>query len=176
MKKMFITITIICLCSCGIQKQEETVQNKIKRLTESLDYKVVLPNDWNSILDSHQLLSYSPKNLGDIFYKNIIRIYDKDLDENENYILKNLVIENINASRKNVNIDLKKSVPIISKYGETFVTRYESDWNSTHYINTSFYFIHKEKFFIFRYSSDEKFYEKYFSDVNSIFNNLEFEN
>ncbi len=171
MKKIFLIIIILCLYNCGVHKIKINEQIKIQRLIDSLDFKVVLPENWKSILDSHQNLSYSPIDLDDKFYKNIVRIDDIS-DGNE--ILKSFVIKSLKAEKKDINNEPDKLNSIKTKYGETYVIREESDWNFTHYIKTTFYFRHNDKIFRFHYSSDERFQKKYFHDIDFIFNSLEF--
>ncbi len=174
MKNILFLILITVITSCGAKKVKISEQQKIDNLIDSLNYNVVLPENWNPILDSHKLLSYSPKNLGDIFYKNIIRINSKKLAENEKTSLRKLVENNLSTGRKLISIDSMNISSEKTKYGETYVYVSKSKWNFTTYTKAVMYFKHNDSFFIFRYSSDENYYEKYLPDVNFIFNNLTF--
>jgi len=107
MKNIILLILILSLTNCGVQKTKITEQQKIENLINSQNYDVVFPENWKPILDSHDLLSYSPKNLGDIFYKNIIRIYSRRITESENMSLKEFTEENISRRKKTTNIDFQ---------------------------------------------------------------------
>jgi len=174
MKKHTITllILILSLTNCGVQKKERTEQQKIKNLIDSRKYNVLLPDNWKPILDSHDFLSYSPKNLGDIFYKNIVRIYETKITEDKDDSLSNFVQEEIKGWNKTVRIDSHNLTKENTKYGETYAYIYEHDWNSTHYKDTIIYFKYNDIFYRFSYSSDIKFYEKYLNDAIFILNNL----
>jgi hypothetical protein len=167
-------ILFLSLTNCGVKKTKILEQIKIENLIDSLNYHVILPENWKPILDSHKLLSYSPINLGDIFYKNIIRIYEVRITENKSTSLKEFVEKDINGWNKAVSINAYNITSENTKYGETFIFKYEHDWNFTHYTNTIKYFKLNDNFYRFSYSSDEKFCEKYLTDADFIFNNLEF--
>jgi len=175
MKKITV-IMILCmsLSNCAVKKTTILGHKNIETLIDSLNYKVTLPANWQPILDSHHLLSYSPKNLGDIFYKNIIQIYEKKLTENKDDSLINIVKEDIKRWQKRVKIDFKKLTKENTKIGETYSYIYEQDWNYTHYKVTIVYFKHKDILYRFSYSSDIRLYEKYLKDVIFILNNLKF--
>lgn len=172
MKKIAFLILIITLANCGVQKKKITEKQKIQKLTDSLNYTVFLPENWAPILDSHSELSYSPKNLGDLFYKNIIQIYRFKI--NENTSLSAFVEKNINNRKSKISITSQNMTSTKTKYGETYVYSYEHHWNFTQYKVTATYFIHHDHYYIFNYSSDKKFYEKYMSQADFIFDNLKF--
>jgi len=174
MKKITIILLILIspLISCRVQKINK--QQKTEILIDSLNYTVLLPENWKPILDSHDLLSYSPKNLGDIFYKNIIRIYNSKMTKNKNTSLSEFVQENIKRLNNAIKVDSNNLTRENTKYGDTYTYNYENTWNFTHYINTIKYFRYNDDFYKFSYSSDKRFYEKYLTDTNFIFINLKF--
>jgi hypothetical protein len=176
MKKITIIllILILSLTNCGVKKTKVTEQQKIEILIDSLNYNVLLPENWKPILDSHNLLSYSPKNLGDIFYKNIIRIYETKIIKNKNVSLSEFVNDRIKGWNKAIRIDSQNLTKENTEYGETYIYQYEDDWNFTHYRKETKYFKYNGNFYSFNYSSDKKFYDKYLTDANYIFNNLKF--
>jgi len=172
MKKIILLILILSFTNCGVQKKKIAEQKRIENLITSLNYNVILPENWKPILDSHNLLSYSPKNLEDIFYKNIIKIYQRK--KNQKSSLKDFSEKNINELNKAIRIDSQSFTTIKTKYGETYIYKYEHNWNFTHYVNIIKYFEQKDNFYEFNYSSDKKFYEKYLTNADFIFNNLKF--
>lgn len=176
MKKtaILLLILMLSLTNCGVKKTKIAEQQKIENLIDSLNYNVMLPENWSPILDSHNLLSYSPNNLGDIFYKNIIRIYEIRITENENTSLSKFAEKDIKGRNKAVRISSQNISRENTKYGETLIYKYNFDWNFTHYTNTIKYFKLNDSFYEFSYSSDEKFYEKYVTDADFIFDNLKF--
>jgi len=175
MKKItIILILLISLTNCGVKKTKILEQRKIENLIDSLNYNVILPENWKPILDSHDLLSYSPRNLGDIFYKNIVRIYETKTTEIKEDSLSNLVQEEIKGWHKRVKIVSQNLTRANTKYGETYTYIYEHDWNFTHYKDTFVYFKYNGILYKFNYSSDIRFYEKYKNDVIFILNNLKF--
>ncbi len=176
MKKILFLILITVITSCGAKKTKISEQQKIDILIDSLNYNIVLPENWHPILDSHKLLSYSPKNLGDIFYKNIIRIYNISTTENENNTLQKIVEKNINGLIKAVKIDSLNVTTGQSKFGEIYIAKYKTSWNFTNYMILTKYFKFKDNYYFFQYESDKRFYEKYLNDSEQIFNSITFNN
>lgn len=172
MKKIIHLILILSLTNCGVQKKNISENQKIKNLITSLNYYVILPDNWKPILDSHDLLSYSPKNLDDIFYKNIIRIYQRE--KIQKISLKDFVETEIKKMKKEIRINSQSLTIEKTKYGETYIYKYELNWNFTHYLNIIKYFEQNGNFYEFSYSSDEKYYENYLKNADFIFDNLKF--
>lgn len=170
----YIFFLFISLTSCGVKKEKMLEHKRIESLISSLNYKVTLPENWKPILNSHNLLSYSPKNLGDIFYKNIVQIHELKAAKVDEDSLNELVQEKVKQWNNNVKINSQNLIKGTTKYGETYTYVYEHNWNSTHYKNTLIYFRHNDTVYEFNYSSDIRFYEKYKNDVAFILNNLKF--
>ncbi|AUC15857.1 hypothetical protein BTO06_12155 [Tenacibaculum sp. SZ-18] len=173
MKKItFILISLITLTNCGVKKKI-MLEQKNENFKESTHYNVILPENWKPILDSHDLLGYSPKNLKDI-NKNIVRIYELKLTGNKESSLNNFVQEDVERLNNIVKIDSQKLSKESTKYGETYRFEYEHNWNFKHYKKTFFYFKHSDFIYKFSYSSEIKYYKNYENDAIFIFNNLEF--
>ncbi|OIO12818.1 MAG: hypothetical protein COS42_09575 [Flavobacteriales bacterium CG03_land_8_20_14_0_80_35_15] len=181
MKKTLILILILTLVGCGSHKNKTietkvTSSQKIENFIKSQNYIVHLPNNWQPILNSHDSLSFSPKNLGDIFYKNMVTIFKKSKDKSEKASLKTFTEKNIGMLNSKNKFNNTVYTTKQTRFGETYIFGYKQHWNATNYIVNIIYFEYKDDNYMLRYDSSDKFYNTYLTDVDFIYNNLEFNN
>ncbi|MCD8406000.1 hypothetical protein LNI88_10235 [Tenacibaculum dicentrarchi] len=67
----------LLLTNCGVNKTNNyhLTQAEIKTYRNAQNYTVKLPETWKAVAD-HDFVTYTPKNLGAVFYKNTVRIFN----------------------------------------------------------------------------------------------------
>ncbi len=167
MKKVSLIIFLI-LISCSSHKNTKKLAEieKINTFITSQNYTLTIPSHWNSVSD-HNFVSYTPKTLGDIFYKNTVRVFN--ITPEEKTTLKKVTEDKINDWIKRIKINSQEITKNETKFGTTYTHHYKHSWNFTNYEVITHYFQVNNDYYSFSYSSDERFQKKYLNDANSIF-------
>ncbi len=167
MKNIYLII-FLALISCSSHKNTNKITeiDKIKTYITSQNFTLTIPNNWKSVSD-HSFVSYTPKNLGDIFYKNTVRVFN--ITPKEKTTLKKVTENKINSLISNIKINSQEITKNETRFGITYTHHYKHSWNFTNYEVITRYFEVNENYYSFSYSSDERFQKKYLNDANSIF-------
>lgn len=171
MKRIYLLILPFFLISCGAQKSEQTERQKVTSLINSKGYSLQIPKTWGYILDYHNDLAITPINLDDEFTKCIIQIYRWDTN---NISLEEFVENRIDDKKRVLNIESDRIFTINTRFGETHVYEYDYSRDPIQNKGNIKYFNHDNNFYIFSYSGDEKYFNKFLNDVESIFTSLTF--
>ncbi|WP_233897993.1 hypothetical protein [Tenacibaculum piscium] len=187
--KLKISTSLSCLAltlllaSCGANKPKihHLTEGEIKTYRNAQNYTVKLPESWKAVPD-HDFVTYTPKNLGAIFYKNTVQIFNITPkktgavieSENEKITLQKVTEDYINHHFTQKEVSLQEVTKHQTKFGTTYAQHYKHDWNSVNYDTIRFFFEVKENYYTFTYSSEEKYQKKYQADADLIFKSLAF--
>ncbi|MCG8184338.1 hypothetical protein [Tenacibaculum piscium] len=172
---------ILILTSCGANKPKihHLTEGEIKTYRNAQNYTVKLPENWKAVAD-HDFVTYTPKNLGAIFYKNTVRIFNITpkktgaVTESEKITLQKVTEDYINHHFTQKEVSLQEVTKHQTKFGTTYAQHYKQGWNSVDYDVIRFFFEVKGNYYTFTYSSEEKYQQKYQADADLIFKSLTF--
>jgi len=164
--------------SCGTSKNKIAIikkaeQEKITNYIKAQNYTIELPNTWYPVLD-HNFVSYTPKYLNDNFYKNKVKITNITTEEDKNMLFEKVVEKKINSYKENIYVTLEEIYKQKTHMGTTFIYIYTHSWNYVNYKVISKFFKYKNNYYLFTYSSDIKYFDKYLNDAETIYNALKF--
>ncbi|MBE7634381.1 hypothetical protein G1L02_08700 [Tenacibaculum finnmarkense] len=171
-----LALTLL-LTSCGANKPKihHLTQAEIKTYRNAQNYTVKLPESWKAVPD-HDFVTYTPKNLGAIFYKNTVRIFNVTPKKigSEKITLQKVTEDYINHHFTQKEVSLQEVTKHQTRFGTTYLQHYKHDWNSVDYDTIRFFFEVKGSYYTFTYSSEEKYQQKYQADADLIFKSLSF--
>ncbi|QXP72371.1 hypothetical protein H0I31_01300 [Tenacibaculum sp. AHE15PA] len=165
-KTSFILFLILISCSSLKETKNSSEKKKIEIFTNSQNYTLKIPNHWKTVID-HDFISYTPKDLNDIFHKNTVRVFK--IAQKEKTSLKEIIDAEIKKLKKVIKINSQQVIKDKTQFGTTYIHQYKHSWNLTNYEVITYYFKVKNNYYLFSYSSDERFQKKYYYDALSIF-------
>ncbi|MBE7693233.1 hypothetical protein G1K97_07905 [Tenacibaculum finnmarkense] len=169
-----LALTLL-LTSCGANKPKihHLTQAEIKTHRNAQNYTVKLPETWKAVAD-HDFVTYTPKNLGAIFYKNTVRIFNITPKETGETTLQKVTEDKINHFTETERYSFQEVTKHQTRFGTTYVQHYKLGWNSVDYDVIRFFFEVKGNYYTFTYSSEEKYQQKYQAAADFIFKSLTF--
>ena len=177
MRIVLLLIISVFFMNCSSQKANKISKiidgRKIKEIKVGKSLIVTIPKNWHKVYD-HNYTGFSP--LGsEGYYKNGVKIFYKDSDSIhvtledyvKNYTSKTNEHRNINIENQSISLDT-------TRYGKTFTHTMFTKSYGIDRMRISKFFEHNNRYYHFYNRSDVKYYKKYESDSELIFNNLKF--
>jgi hypothetical protein len=182
LKNTLVLTLLILFTACGTHSkispqakalvEQQSIQNKV----DSFPLIVKLPEFWSPRLDSHFYLCYSSENLGDIFYRNMIHIYQLESVKDSLTLINRAKSFAYHFNSKHVEPigekPEKELQSIESKYGKSYIFKLVPDIDDQA-IDYCVLFELDQFVYELQYTSHPKYFDLYFPDVNYIFNHLE---
>lgn len=178
MQKAILILLVLLNISCGSYKNNKNCclhleDYEVESFIAKQNYIVTIPSSWHPVAD-HNYVSYSPKNLGDAFHKNIVNIFDITPKGETKDSLRIVVQDRLNKHYETIKVESYNISKIQTRFGDTYVYKYKYKWYYVYYEAIKWFFEYENKYYSFNYHSDVKFFKKYLDDANYMFEMLEF--
>ena len=168
MKKYILLLIIFTLSNCSSTKK---IESEAQHWINAQNFTIIKPNNWRAI-KHHGYVGYTPLKKESNFFNNLVSIFQFELEEKPSF--KILFKNHIKESNEVLNITSQEILEEKNRLGNTFIHKYESNWNGEKYKKYIMYFEHNGEYYCYSYSSLKNDYNKHFKEAMSILNSIEF--
>ncbi|PQJ81287.1 hypothetical protein [Polaribacter glomeratus] len=174
MKKYILLHLLILLASCATnlkvkQKENTVLENQLN----SLEYKLVLPENWHSFLDIHREIGYKPIGQNSKYPDIQIQVRTIPKTKDTNLTLSEVVAKE-STNKRFVTDYFREETIIETKFGKTYIVDEKFNMNLKYHIIRHMYFEYNLSFYSYSYYANSASFNKYIDDYGVMFESLKF--